>query len=238
MIDPARSFDRAAEEYERFRLGYPPAILDLLPLHDNARVLDLGAGTGKLTRVLTARYDRVIAVEPLDGMRGILARVLPGIEAHAGSAESIPLEDASVDGVFAAAAFHWFANDAAVAEIGRVLRRGGVVCLISADEPDTSPFPAEYDAYLERYVSEAREPAEPWPELLRRGPFAEVHEEVVADEQTLSREHVLGATQTVSWVARRPDDERAQIARDLEELLGDGPFVLPLRFKVTWAVRA
>jgi len=111
MIDPARSFDRAAAEYERVRPGYPEAILDLLPLSDAAAVLDLGAGTGKLTRLLVSRYARVTAVEPLDGMRGVLETVVPEAESLPGSAESIPVDDASVDGVFAGQAFHWFAND-------------------------------------------------------------------------------------------------------------------------------
>jgi 16S rRNA A1518/A1519 N6-dimethyltransferase RsmA/KsgA/DIM1 with predicted DNA glycosylase/AP lyase activity len=69
VIDPARSFDLAAAEYERTRPDYPDAVLDLVPVQAEATVLDLGAGTGKLTRVLARRYARVIAVEPLDGIR-------------------------------------------------------------------------------------------------------------------------------------------------------------------------
>jgi trans-aconitate methyltransferase len=101
VIDPARSFDRAAVQYERARPGYPAELLDLLPLTPDAEVLDLGAGTGKLTRILVERYRRAIAVEPLDGMRAILEDVVPAAESMAGWAESIPLPDASVDGVFA-----------------------------------------------------------------------------------------------------------------------------------------
>ena len=149
MIDPARSFDRAAVQYERARPGYPPALLDLLPLAEDAEVLDLGAGTGKLTRVLVERYRHVIAVEPLDGMRAILDEVVPAAESHAGWAEAIPLEDAAVDGVFAGQAFHWFKNDAAVAEIARVLRPGGVLCLVWNEGADPSPLPQGYREYIE-----------------------------------------------------------------------------------------
>ena len=84
MIDPARSFDRAAAEYERVRPAYPEAILDLLPLRADAAVLDLGAGTGKLTRLLAGRYAHVTAVEPLDGMRGVLETVVPEAETVTG----------------------------------------------------------------------------------------------------------------------------------------------------------
>ena len=102
------SFDRVADEYERTRPTYPPEVLDLLPLQDDAAVLDLGAGTGKLTRVLAARYRDVTAVEPLGNMRALLERVVPEVTALPGSAERIPLDDSSVDAVFAAQAFHWF----------------------------------------------------------------------------------------------------------------------------------
>src|SRR4051794_3210517 len=130
VVDPARSFDLAAEEYEATRPSYPDEVLDLLPVAADAAVLDLGAGTGKLTRVLARRYARVIAVEPLDGMRGILQRVVPDVQALPGSAEAIPLADGSVDAVFAAQAFHWFDHDVAMPEIGRVLRPGGVFCAV------------------------------------------------------------------------------------------------------------
>ena len=151
MIDPARSFDLAAEEYERTRPDYPEAVLDLLPVASDATVLDLGAGTGKLTRVLARRYAHVIAVEPLDGMRGILERVVPEAEALPGSAERIPLDDASVDAVFAAQAFHWFDHDRAIPEIARVLRPGGVLALVwnGPDESRSNPLPADYLAYLD-----------------------------------------------------------------------------------------
>jgi len=150
VIDPARSFELAAEEYEATRPSYPDEVLDLLPVANDAVVLDLGAGTGKLTRVLARRYARVTAVEPLDGMRGILERVVPGVEALAGSAEQIPLGDASVDAVFAAQAFHWFDHERAVAEIGRVLRPGGILALVwnGPDASRPNPLPPAYLAYL------------------------------------------------------------------------------------------
>jgi ubiquinone/menaquinone biosynthesis C-methylase UbiE len=113
-----------------------------VPVDVAATGLDLGAGTGKPTRVLARRYAKVIAVEPLDNMRAILARVVPQAEALAGSAEQIPLPDASVNAVFAAQAFHGFATNAVVAEIARVLRPGGVFADVYNEGEEPSPLPA------------------------------------------------------------------------------------------------
>ena len=240
MAERARSFDRVAEEYERARPEYPPTVLDGLPLTGDAEVLDLGAGTGKLTRLLTQRYRRVIAVEPLDGMRAILERVVPDAESRAGSAEAIPLADCSVDGVFAGQAFHWFANDEAIAEIARVLRPGGVLCLIW-NEPDggrPSPLPEQYLAYLEELHRGAFDAAPPWHDVIARGPFGEVRECSVPHDHLLDRAGVLDNARSVSWVASRAKEERELIMRRLGELIGDGPFAIPNRANIMWAVRA
>jgi len=238
----ARSFDRAAEEYERARAEYPPELLDGLPLHEDAEVLDLGAGTGKLTRLLTQRYRRVIAVEPLDGMRAILERVVPEAESHAGTAEAIPLSDGSVDAGFAAQAFHWFANDEALAEIARVLRPGGVFALVwnEPDEERPSPLPEEYETYIRELHTAGMsifEDAPPWQEVIGRGPFGEVHEAAVPHDHVLDREGLLDNARSVSWVATLPDDERNAVLRRLDELLTDGPFAIPNRGNIMWAVR-
>ena len=239
----ARSFERAAEEYERARAEYPPELLDGLPLGENAEVLDLGAGTGKLTRLLTQRYRRVIAVEPLDGMRAILERVVPEAESHAGTAEAIPLSDGSVDAVFAAQAFHWFANDAAVGEIARVLRPGGVFALVwnEPDEERPSPLPEEYETYIRELHTAGMsifEDAPPWQEVIGCGPFGEVHEAAVPHDHVLDREGLLDNARSVSWVATLPDDERKAVLLRLDELLTDGPFAIPNRGNIMWAVRA
>src|SRR5439155_18931033 len=137
--EQAGSFQRAAVEYDRGRPDWPPGIYDLLPIDGGATVLDLGGGTGKLTRALADRYARVIAVEPLDELRAILAARVPEADARAGVAEAIPVLDAEVDGVFAAQSFHWFANDTAIGEIARVLRPGGVLALLWNRSDDPSP---------------------------------------------------------------------------------------------------
>jgi SAM-dependent methyltransferase len=238
VIDPARSFDRAAIEYERARPGYPAGVLDVLPLGPEIEALDLGAGTGKLTRVLAGRYRRVLAVEPLDGMRAILDEVVPAAESLAGSAEAIPLADASVDAVFAAQAFHWFSNDDAVAEIARVLRPGGVLCLIWNESAAPSPLPEAYRSYLRTlHLPKTDVAGHPWAEVVARGPFGEIHDAAVPHEQVQDRAAVLAFARSVSWIAHRADDERERIMRDLDELLPPGPFAFSMSAGVNWAVR-
>ncbi len=125
------SFGRAAQEYERGRPEWPAAVVDLAgPLAADATVLDLAAGTGKLTRLLVERLARVVAVEPDESMRALLQARVPGAEAVAGSAEAIPLADASVDAAFVAEAFHWFDYQAALGELARVLRPGAPLVLL------------------------------------------------------------------------------------------------------------
>ncbi|GAA5154338.1 class I SAM-dependent methyltransferase [Microbacterium pseudoresistens] len=126
----AQSFQKAGDDYDRFRPGFPEAAADeVLPTAVTA-ALDLGAGTGKFTERLISRASRVIAVEPSEQMLAVLRAKLPDVEAHRGTAERIPVPDGSVDAVTVAQAFHWFDRDAACAEIRRVLVSGGTLGLL------------------------------------------------------------------------------------------------------------
>jgi ubiquinone/menaquinone biosynthesis C-methylase UbiE len=130
-----QAFDRVPALYDRVRPDYPDEAVDWLVeklgVGRESTVLDLAAGTGKLTKALLARARaRVLAVEPAGAMLDRLREVAPGAEAIEGTAETIPLPDASADAVTVAQAFHWFANDTALAEIHRVLRPGGCLALI------------------------------------------------------------------------------------------------------------
>src|ERR687892_898838 len=130
----ARGFAQAPEDYERGRPTYPPEALALLArilrLEPGRTVLDLAAGTAKLTRALVPTGARLVAVEPVAAMRAKLAESLPEARVLAGTAERIPLVDGSVDAVAVAQAFHWFDGDEALAEIHRVLRPGGRLGLV------------------------------------------------------------------------------------------------------------
>src|SRR5215207_905226 len=127
-VRSARSFGAAASVYRAARPGYPVEAIEWL-IGDAVRVLDLGAGTGKLTEALVALDRDVIAVDPIEEMLDELEVAVPGVPRILGTAEDIPLEDASVDAVVVGPAWRWFERDRAVAEISRVLRRGGVLGL-------------------------------------------------------------------------------------------------------------
>ena len=126
----AASFGRAAQTYERGRPSYPGAAIDWLLPTGADRVLDLGAGTGKLTRQLIERGLRVTAVEPSAGMREQLVVAVPAVPALAGSAEAIPVPDHSFDCVLVAQAWHWVDEELAIPEVTRVLRPGGRLGLV------------------------------------------------------------------------------------------------------------
>ncbi|CAH0123628.1 putative methyltransferase Rv3342 [Microbacterium oxydans] len=132
MVDDAlaRSFESIGADYDRYRPGFPDRAAEIiLPTAVDA-VLDLGAGTGKFTELLTERAARVVAVEPSEAMLDVLRRKLPTAEAMLGSAERIPVADGSIDAVTVAQAFHWFDRDPACREIARVLAPGGALGLL------------------------------------------------------------------------------------------------------------
>jgi SAM-dependent methyltransferase len=135
-IDPvaAAGFARAADVYERARPSYPDEaiawIVAQTGLGPGGVVVDLAAGTGKLTRLLVPTGAQVVAVEPVREMRDKLAATSPGAEALDGTAESLPLTDGSADVITVAQAFHWFEPDAALPELHRVLRPGGLLVLV------------------------------------------------------------------------------------------------------------
>jgi SAM-dependent methyltransferase len=236
------SFDRVADEYEQTRPTYPPALLDALPLDADAAVLDLGAGTGKLTRVLATRYRDVTAVEPLAKMRAVLQRMVPGVTVLPGSAERIPLDDGSVDGVFAAQAFHWFDQRVALPEIARVLRPGGVFAIVwnQGDEDLPDPRPAEFvrevkvlhDAAMRRWEDEPE-----WEDVLRNcGLFEDVHDRsFVTHDHVLDRPGILDNLRSVSWIASR--DDREDVVARLGSLLPEATYAIPNRANLIWARR-
>jgi SAM-dependent methyltransferase len=211
-------------------------VLDLVPVRDDAAVLDLGAGTGKLTRVLAARYARVVAVEPLDELRAILAARVLEAEALDGVAERIPLADGEVEAVFAGQSFHWFANDAALREIARVLRPGGVFALLWNHAREPSPLPAAYSARIGELHDERR-PSSFGPDILRRSRlFGEETEVFVDHEQVSDREEVLAFAASVSWIASR--DDREPVFAELAAMLPDGEYRFAMRTDVTWTIRS
>lgn len=208
--DYAFSFGSVAETYERARPLYADEAIDWiaeqLPL---GRVLDLAAGTGKLTRQLAARGVDVVAVEPDPDMRAVFGRVLPEVELHAGRAEDIPLPDASVDAVTVGQAFHWFDAERALVEMRRVLRPGGGIALLWNRWDAEDPLLGAVD----RLLDEVRPPFGERP-----GP---------GDRRSFHQRRPMTVDAIVAWAsstsgfinARRDDQER--IVREIRRLGAD-----------------
>jgi SAM-dependent methyltransferase len=228
-------FTDAAAVYERGRPGYPPAVVERLVAelgvttsHRPSRVLDLGAGTGKLTRPLLAAGLDVVAVEPLAGMRAALAAAVGDERALEGRAEALPLPDASLDGAVSADAFHWFDGARAAEELHRVLRPGaGLVLMWLIGERDASPFEREQE--LEREVVSLLEPLwergrHPSIKLGRRGEaiaarggFEPIHRAEVPFEDAVDRDGFIAWFASFSVVGLLPEDEREAVLRRVAE---------------------
>ena len=237
----AAGFAAVADAYERGRSDFPPAVAGAiaaeLGLRPGARVLDLAAGTGKLTRALVGVGLDVTAVEPLRELRGILAGVVGPERVVEGVAEDIPLDAASVDAVTVANAFHWFDQPAALGEIGRVLRPGGGLALV-ATLPDWRG--ASWAHELGALIGSLR-PAHPgfdeppWQELVRDTPGWRATREIrVSAAEPAEVERVVDYVASISWVAGLPDEERAAMLGRAREIVdaGDTPDELHATFVI------
>jgi SAM-dependent methyltransferase len=145
----ATSFGDVADAYVRGRPGYPPEAIEwVLADAPGPRVIDLAAGTGKLTASLVAMGLDVTAIEPLEAMRQALAEVVPNVTVLAGTAESMPVGDGSADGMLVAQAFHWFDPLPALTEMARVLVPEAPLGLIWNARDDSHPWVAELSQIL------------------------------------------------------------------------------------------
>ncbi len=219
----SRSFELVADLYERARPEYPAEavewLAEKLDLREDRTVLDLGAGTGKLTRALLRTGARVIAVEPGDAMRAELLRALPDAEALRGAAEEIPLPDASVDAVTVGQAFHWFRHDEALPEIRRVLRRDGALALIWNERDRQDPLHHEFTKLLDPFVPAGRPGPESWVGPLAASElFRPVEQAHFPFAQELDADGLVARIMSVSFVAAAPAGQRAELEGGLREL--------------------
>lgn len=232
----SRSFELVADVYERSRPSYPSEALawiaDRLDLRPGRTVLDLGAGTGKLTRALLETGARVIAVEPGDAMRAELERATPGAEALHGSAEEIPLPEASVDAITVGQAFHWFRHDVAIPELHRVLRPGGGVALIWNTRDPELPLHREIGELIAPFVPPDRPAPDEWSRQLEESElFGQLEERRFSFVHQLDANGLAERMASVSFVAAAPPDARRELdsrLRQLAERLGgrvDFPYI-------------
>lgn len=213
----SRSFETVAAEYERHRPEYPEEALrwaaGLLGLEERARLLDVGAGTGKLTRVLVALGYEVVAVEPGGPMLDQLRQAVPEAETLEGPAEAIALPDAGVDAAFAAQAFHWFDRERAIPELHRVVRPGGGLVLLWNWWDDRDPLQHEL-AELIGYAghspfSDDELPGAPW--------FRELGRTVVESADESSPDALVAMLATTSRFLTADPAEGADWLREVRE---------------------
>jgi len=235
------SFGGVASVYERFRPG-PPAAAIAWMLPDSARtVVDLGAGTGAMSKDLLGKIERVIAIEPDDRMRKILATNLPEVTALSGSGESMPLETSSVDAVLASSSWHWMQADLALQEVARVLVPGGTLGVVWAGPDPDGPFVAQAQAMLSGMSSDqggsgTRSTGEPdlgrevmdtenrVDTVLRipaHSSFAQPEHKTLTWVVSLTADELIGLLGTFSWIITMPDERRAQVISLARQVLRD-----------------
>jgi SAM-dependent methyltransferase len=236
-----RAWGDSAEVYERARPGYPPEAIDFLHglgLGPDSDVLDLAAGTGKLTRALIAAGARVTAVEPLPAMRQMLQQRLPEATVMEGTAERIPVEDETEDLVTVAQAFHWFNPDDAMREIARVLRPGGGLAAIWNLRDES----VEWMAMIRELIEEARadtpsHTSGAWRKPLDApgGPFEPLRIETYRHTQELSRADAVDVFASRSYVASLPDSEREALLERVAEQVPKSEIVaIPYVTELYW----
>jgi SAM-dependent methyltransferase len=215
----AASFGAAAASYERGRPTYPPEAIDWLLPAGARRVLDLGAGTGKLTRLLHGRGLDVVAVEPSSGMRGQLTQAVPGVPVCAGTAEEIPLDDGSVDAVLVAQAWHWVDPQRATGEVARVLAPGGRLGLLWNVRDEREDWVAQFGQLLHG----DRNQDTPAAASSVGPPFGPVEHLDVEWRCQMTPDAVIDLASSRSYIITMPPGDRAAVLAGVRQLLGTHP---------------
>jgi SAM-dependent methyltransferase len=225
----AQGFEAAADLYEQVRPGYDGAAVARLAaelrLTPASLLVDLGAGTGKLTRQLRSPGARIVAVEPVAAMRSVFASVLPDVPVVAGTAEALPLATSSVDAVVVGQAFHWFDPDPALREVHRVLGSGGHLGLIWNIRDETVAWQASLSRLLDAVAGDGpshRTGAWRRP-FARTRLFGPLGEATYRTEQHTDVEGVMKRVASISYVAAMPEAQRQQVTEQVRILLADHP---------------
>lgn len=243
----ALQFASVAEEYERGRPDYDPAVVGAvaaeLGVAPGGAILDLAAGTGKLTRALVRGGFDVVAVEPQAPLRALLAEQVGGERVRDGVAEKIPLPDDSVQAVTVADGFHWFDRPRALREIRRVLRPAGGLALLNT-RPDwrgASWCEELVRIMVENRVAHPHFDGPPWHEFVRNAEgWGEPWEVRVTTHPRADTGRLLDHMASMSWIAALPEERRVVVLGQMHELLetGQTPERMPLTIEIGLAALA
>jgi SAM-dependent methyltransferase len=232
------------QAYERGRPGYPRQVVDVAGLPASATVLEVASGTGKLTRLLVSEFAHVLAVEPDPDMRRWFAALCPQAPLTGGTAEQIPLADASVDGIFAAESFHWFAHERALAEFARVLRpRGALVLMWNRPVGPVEPAIPAVERLLEPHWPEDIERpldldpmrfphARDWPRAFEHSSFEPLQQSRFANTHVLDPGGLVAFFGSMGWIDALPADERVPLLDQVRSHLTAGTYRLPFETHV------
>lgn len=217
--EQANSFGAAAAAYQRSRPSYPTAAVDWLLVGGAKRVLDLGAGTGKLTGQLWERGLDVVAVEPSLRMRQQLAQAVPEARLLPGTAEQIPIADGSVDAVLAAQAWHWVDPHRAVPEVARVLAPAGWLGLLWNMRDESEGWVADLGRIMRSAGADDSDALDPHV----GPPFGPIERHQVTWRHRLACEAILDLVASRSYVITMPPDARAALLAEVRRLLATHP---------------
>lgn len=224
-----RGFERQADAYERGRPTYPQGATDWLVaqlgLAPGRTVLDVGAGTGKLTRPLLGSGATLIAIEPVAGMRAVLERELEGATALDGTAESLPLDDGVADAIVVGQAFHWFDAEATLAEFHRVLAPGGRLGLAWNVRDRRQELQRAVDQITEPLrASTPSQTDGKWRVALERSHlFRQAGEERIPFELALDADTFVDRIGSISFIAALDDRRREEVLRCVRRLASEHP---------------
>jgi SAM-dependent methyltransferase len=227
--EKSEGYQRGAVDYVAGRPGYPPEVVDWLRdslgIGPDRRVLKVGAGTGKFVPTLRKTAATIIALEPIAEMQAQLESAFPDIETLSGTADAIPLPDASVDAVICAQAFHWFATASALAEMRRVLAPGGTLGLIWNGRDESVPWVAALSRITDRYEGDTpRYRSGEWRKLFPAPGFEPIDERHVRNSHVgTSEQVVLKRTLSVSFIAGLPAAQRSEVEQQVRALIARTP---------------
>ena len=250
LYQEAWTSSEGASLYEKARPGYAPAAVDFIistfNIDSTSRVLDLAAGTGKLTRQLLGSGAQITAVEPLPGMRQAFAEALPAITVVEGTAEAIPLPAESVDLVTAGQAWHWFDSKAALAEVTRIVKLGGALTLLWNVYDQTEPWMREFAA-----IRKSGTDSTPWRDeehwqqaFAASAAWQPLQLELFSHRSVTTRDGLVERMLSSSVMTVLPESEKANVREDIlrvldghDETRGRKTIAVPYCTQVFWTVK-